>query len=497
MEFKCQTCGACFTTGRSLQRHVGAQHLNVKHLCSYCQRSFNYVSDKTRHERTCFEKTQQENDAHKHLVETLYSCQQCSKSFKGKWYLDVHIKAQHMDVTHPCKVCGKTFKYAWNCSKHSKTCGTEKETYSCTQCSKELATRGALNSHEKSHEKQREETTNRKRKCETRTTAIGSNVKQRKTEVHCTQCHQTFPNRHEHYLHRMRQHFQTGSGTTLQQPPWDNEPVPFENNAQLREVYDANRPLILANHQESSVETIFNFPISNDFTVDSIMSHANYIYDRQQSAFRLNLEFGLILVNPETGEYRYFTPYSNEALFDRPIYVSRRQDIRRLRLRLERLNITDYVLRQRPDTKWKPSLITNVRFTVYSLNHALGIVNVKLPDHVKNSKSIIALDKTSEGKFYKDHLCAFRCLATHQGHQRDRLETHTKALLGQWVQYMQEKCPNTTISLDPRGFKGVQLSQLVYFEKCFGIMSMSFVYRKISLPCPSTNLNVISKTLCT
>ena len=92
----------------------------------------------------------------------------------------------------------------------------------------------------------------------------------------------------------------------------------------------------------------------NPFTVDHIMTQANDIYDRQNSAFRLNLEFGLILLNTETGEYTYFVPYSNEALFERPIYISRRRDLQRLRLRLQRLNITDFMLRQRPNTKWKP-----------------------------------------------------------------------------------------------------------------------------------------------
>ena len=131
----------------------------------------------------------------------------------------------------------------------------------------------------------------------------------------------------------------------------------------------------------------------------------------------LNLEFGLVLVNTDSGEYRYFTPYSNEALFDRPIYVSRRQDLRQLRLRLQGLNITNFILRQRPDTKWKPVLVTNVRFTLYHLNYPLGTVTIQLPDYLKNSKSIISLDKNSKGKLYNDHLCAFCCLATYQGHQ--------------------------------------------------------------------------------
>ena len=382
MEFTCQTCGACFTTAKSLQRHVHAQHLDFKHFCRYCTKAFNYVSAKTRHEKN--------------------------------------------------------------------HCSNEKQ----------------RNSDDTSKQEQAQAL---KRKSETAATALCTQPKQSRSEVRCRQCHQTFPDRHAHYIHRMKKHFQTGSGTTLQQPPWGNQPSPFEDNQSLREVYEANRPLILANHQEGSVESVYNYATTNDFTVATIMQLANQVYDRQNSAFRFNMEFGLILVNTQTEEYRYFTPYSNESLFERPLYISRRQDLHRLRLRLQRLNITDFILRQRPDTKWKPVLITNFRFIVNSLDYSLGGVHVKLPEHVKNSRSIICLDKSRKGKLYKDKLCAFRCLATHQGHQRDRLETHTKALLDQWVQYMLNKCPNSNISSDPKQFKGVELSQLSYFEKCFEI----------------------------
>ena len=216
-----------------------------------------------------------------------------------------------------------------------------------------------------------------KRKSETAATALCTQPKQSRSEVRCRQCHQTFPDRHAHYIHRMKKHFQTGSGTTLQQPPWGNQPSPFEDNQSLREVYEANRPLILANHQEGSVESVYNYATTNDFTVATIMQLANQVYDRQNSAFRFNMEFGLILVNTQTEEYRYFTPYSNESLFERPLYISRRQDLHRLRLRLQRLNITDFILRQRPDTKWKPVLITNFRFIVNSLDYSLGGVHVK------------------------------------------------------------------------------------------------------------------------
>jgi hypothetical protein len=48
------------------------------------------------------------------------------------------------------------------------------------------------------------------------------------------------------------------------------------------------------------------------------MTRAQDIYERQQYAFRLNLEFGLILRHNEIGEYRYFKPFSNDTLFQRP-----------------------------------------------------------------------------------------------------------------------------------------------------------------------------------
>ena len=132
---------------------------------------------------------------------------------------------------------------------------------------------------------------------------------------------------------------------------------------------------------------------------------------------------------------------------------------------MQGLNITDFILCQRPDTKWKSVLVTNVRFTLYHLNYPLGTVTIQLPDYVKKRKTISFLDKNAKGKFYKDHLCAFRCLATHQGHQYDRLEMHTESLFAKWVEYMQNKNPNAGNSFDPKTFKGVELSQPVYFEK--------------------------------
>lgn len=213
------------------------------------------------------------------------------------------------------------------------------------------------------------------------------------------------------------------------------------------------------------MSSAYNVPLTNGFSIPQLMEQAQNIYDRQGHTFRLNLEFGLILRNTETGEYRYFRAYANASLFQRPVYISRRRDLNRLRLRLERFNVTDFILRQRPDTKWKPHLITNVRFVLNHLNYTLGYIRDQLPEFITACRSIVALNKSRKGIVYKDHLCAFRCLATHRGHQQMDLEAQTKHLYGEWIQFSPEK--QIEVEPDAKKFKGLPLHQMVYFEHCF------------------------------
>ena len=281
----------------------------------------------------------------------------------------------------------------------------------------------------------------------------------------CRRCSSSFDNRRELYVHGMREHFQRGAGF-LQPSPYIQGQEPWVNNEPLREAYDVNSPIILQRHEEGSVTSTYNLPLTNDFSTFELMEAMEEIYDRQQHAFRLNLHFGLILVNTETGEYRYFRPFSNESLFQRPIYVSRRHDLTKLRKRLERFNVVDYILQQRPNTKWKPLLVTNVHFSLFHLNYTLG-TPLELPDYIKVSKSIVALDKRRyDAKPYDDNLCAFRCLATHRnGHER--LETHTDHYFKQWIEYVNSK--EGIVHIDPDQFMGISLDQMADFEHCFSV----------------------------
>lgn len=137
------------------------------------------------------------------------------------------------------------------------------------------------------------------------------------------------------------------------------------------------------------------------------MGYAEDIYRQQERAFRLSVVFGVILQNRQTDQYRYFVPYNNNGIFERPVYVSRRTDRHRLRQQLERKDIMNELLRQRPDTKWIPVLVTNVHFVVYSTFYPLG--QGQLPLYLLKKDNLYALVKNQHtGKPYKDQLYAFR-----------------------------------------------------------------------------------------
>ncbi len=76
-----------------------------------------------------------------------------------------------------------------------------------------------------------------------------------------------------------------------------------------------NRALILEPHNQTNVISIFNAPVPVDITFEDIAASPNDIYSRQTHAFKINMTFGMILRHIETSEYRYFRPFSNQAIF--------------------------------------------------------------------------------------------------------------------------------------------------------------------------------------
>ena len=101
-------------------------------------------------------------------------------------------------------------------------------------------------------------------------------------------------------------------------------------------------------------------------------------------------------------------------MLDSPYPITNRRSIGFLIRKITRLDLNTAALRQRPNTKWKPLLVTYVLYKIALLDVPLGRICGELPEYIKNSKSVIALDNNpNNGASYDDNLCLFRAYALH------------------------------------------------------------------------------------
>ena len=261
---------------------------------------------------------------------SVYQCDSCKKSYQHKKTLIAHLRAKHVRQTlNSCSKCHKRFDYHQSVTRHERTCnGTV--FHDCPKCKKRCSTAHGLRRHLRWHEKlchtksieQNRRTAAIKSRPSTTATKPKAAAQARPYSVRCRRCSKVFNNRHDLFLHRRKQHYNQYGGA-LQPRPWGRDEVTPLDDAALREVYEANAPLILEQHRLGPIHYVFNFPLNNNVNLNQLMGYANDVFRRQQRAFRLNLVFGMILQNRETGRYRYFVPYRNNGIFERPLYISR------------------------------------------------------------------------------------------------------------------------------------------------------------------------------
>ena len=107
----------------------------------------------------------------------------------------------------------------------------------------------------------------------------------------------------------------------------------------------------------------------------------------------------------KTGQYRYFAPHVNDSLFPSPFLIRSRKYLRIFQNKIHHLDPLEYVNNLRPNSKWRPFMITNVRFDVTPTNFPLG--KGMLPDYIKQKRSIVSMEVDSHNKPFKDNHCFF------------------------------------------------------------------------------------------
>ena len=157
----------------------------------------------------------------------------------------------------------------------------------------------------------------------------------------------------------------------------------------------------------------------------------------------------------------------NGFIFDQPMIVADEEDLERVLRKVGEVDWVEYARNNKPNSKWRVSLLTNVAFHVYSLlDRPIERGDKgKLPKWVVENRGLDPLEKNyNTGKLYNDNLCYFRCLARHLVCSLKNLESKTKELASRYFAAMKH----------PETFIGVRLSDLLTIDKVFGIQT--FVY---------------------
>ena len=436
---QCSYCDKRFQTNFNKRQHEKSVHLNVKISCSKCDKMLSgSVYHRKRHESKC-------------LGETSYSCSFCGDLFNTLRQLNFHLKMKH-DIKPPRP--SKSSISAQNTAQAATPTNPQNSGASSTVVPQ------ASHNHQ------------------------APQAEENRVRYRCRLCPLGFENMSLLQNHYVREH----RGRGLQPMPYlaGQEPWLLDRNEidhGLRECYEDNRALILELPNRGPVESIYNIPVAENLNYEEIERGINEIYDRHTHAFRINLSFGFIMRHDTERRYRYFRPQDNVSVLDQPVLISKRSDIQKVMRQLRAMDIIFELSKNRPDTKWRLVLISNIRFKVYSTNFALGSDRIILPDRIKNSKSIISLHIDPVTKtVFRDHLCAFRCLCLYLHGATDK--QRVMSLYEAWRDFETIQLKRGDTCADPSLFDGLQLKDLPSFEQCFQVNVNVFEMNENREACP-------------
>jgi len=115
------------------------------------------------------------------------------------------------------------------------------------------------------------------------------------------------------------------------------------------------------------IEDIYNIRIDGINNRD-LAGYLGAIHQEQRTSYKLNISFGLVLMNAE-GELRYYHPSNNVGVFyDYPFQISSHKDLLKVQETIGGEHFEDRLSnRIRLNTKWLLLHVTNVTFFIIKM----------------------------------------------------------------------------------------------------------------------------------
>ena len=145
------------------------------------------------------------------------------------------------------------------------------------------------------------------------------------------------------------------------------------------------------------VQSRYNYRLTTLDTRD-LEEQLRRVFDEQTYSFKINMSYGFVLRNKQTGRYTYIHSSCNccGRYLDEPSLVTNLQDFEAFLQGIRLPDLLQWVVAQRPDSAWVVELVTNATFFVNKIvDHPIGCINANLPPYLKHNKAVITLERLS------------------------------------------------------------------------------------------------------
>ena len=291
----------------------------------------------------------------------LHACRHCGERFETYTALEEHLRTH----SNACSKCNRVFSRRAVLLAHKCKVGD----YLCESCQHTFSTQKQLDRHKR-----------------------------------VSSCHHTLPPEPK----RQR--------VTPTPPPFEEDPVeqpPPQEDSDLQDVITENWSSIRSHVTRGPVQSRYNYRLTS---LDTRSLELHHIFEEQTTAFKINLSYGFILRNKQTGRYRFYHSSCNccGRYLDEPSLITNTETFEKFLEQIKEPDLLNLAVSQRPNSDWICEMVTNVTFFVNKiLQHPIGCVGIVIPPHIKRNKSIIGLQTDGNGRPYLDNLCLFRCLGLH------------------------------------------------------------------------------------